>query len=166
MLFRNSLVSLARCFAIGALSLTLVGVSHAAVEEVADEDLSLVSAADGVTINFILQWNPNRTEIDLSSSVSIGFYEKARDLNTYWVMHGFGGVMEFWGLKIDARKGPADVGDYVEITMPSYVGFENFGVQAMSVQNDPKVAPTTSYGQWYLNGSATVTGSVYIWPAK
>lgn len=164
MLFRNCLLLLARCFAIGALSLSLVGLSQAAVEEVADEDLSLVSAADGVTINFILQWNPNRTEVDLASSVSIGFYEKSQW--TYWVMHGFGGVMEFWGLKIDARKGPADVGDYVEITMPAYVGFENFGVQAMSVQNDPKVAPTTSYGQWYLNGSATVTGSVYIWPAK
>ena len=166
MLFRNSLRRCVRIFATLALIAGFGSHAYGAVEELADEDLSTVSGGEGITINFILQWNPNRTEIDLSSKVSIGFYDKTADQKTFWIMNGFGGVIEFWGLKIDARTGPADVGDYVELTMPAYVGFENFGAQAVSVQTNDKIAPTTSYGQWYLNGSATVTGSVYIWPAK
>lgn len=167
MLFRDRLSQCARMVAAIALVVGFAGHASAAVEEVADEDLSTVSGGEGITITFMLQWNPNRTDIDLSSKVSIGFVDtSAVAKETFLIMNGFGGGISFWGLKIDARTGPADVGDYVEVTMPAYVGFDNFGAQAVSVQNDPKVAPTSSYGQWYLNGSATVTGSVYIWPAK
>lgn len=170
MLFHDIFVRLLNICVALVISLGFVGTTHAAVEEVADEDLSEVSAAEGVTIIFNLQWNPNRTEVDLASSFSLTFTQGG--VNTHWVMHGFGGAMDMWGLKIDARKGPADVGDYVEVTMPAYIGFKDFGVQAMSAQTqaekltDGFSAPKTSYGQWYWNGSATMTGSMYIWPAK
>lgn len=171
MLFHDILGRLVKVCAALGLSLGFVAGAQAAVEELADEVLSEVSASDGVTINFSLQWNPNRTEVDLASSFSLTFTEHG--VNTHWVMHGFGGAMDMWGLKIDARKGPADVGDYVEVTMPAYIGFKDFGVQAMAVQTQAEkanegafAAPKASYGQWYWNGSATVTGSMYIWPAK
>ena len=55
------------------------------------------------------------------------------------------------------------------ITLMSHcrpMGFDHFGFQSLSAQNDKNAVPTYNYGQWLLNGSATVTGSVYIWPAK
>lgn len=154
----------------------LLAASNAfAIDQLEDEDLSAVAGGDGVTIIVQLVWNANRTELDLSSKVSIGFKNVVPDpadpiktkLNeTYLVYGGFGGGMELIGLKIDALKGPPDVGDYVSVTLPSYIGFDQFGFQSMSVQTSKDAAPTASYGQWLLNGSAQVTGNVYIWPSK
>lgn len=164
------------------LSLCFCGISLAA-QEVTDADLSDVSGADGITVNASLVWNTNRTQYELSSKVLIGF-ERFNDDSTktltYLTFGGFGGGMEIVGLKIDAAKGPADIGDYVDITLPRYIGFDDFGFQSMSVRSvtvsqstDTKTfdtntlpAPTSNYGQWLYNGSAVVTGHVYIWPAK
>ncbi|HET8869378.1 MAG TPA: DUF6160 family protein [Aquabacterium sp.] len=155
-----------RAVAVAGACLSCAGSALAAVEELHDEDLSAVTGADGVRIDLHLEWRPNRTEVELSSAISVGFYEAQRDLNTFIVMRGFGGVVDFWGLAIDARAGPADVGDYIDVTLPAYVGFDHFGFQSLSAQNDKNAVPTYNYGQWLLNGSATVTGNVYIWPAK
>lgn len=154
-----------------------------AAQEVTDSDLSDVSGADGITVNASLVWNTNRTQYELSSKVLIGF-ERFNDDSTktltYLTFGGFGGGMEIVGLKIDSVKGPAEIGDYVDITLPRYIGFDDFGFQSMSVRSvtvsqttDTKTfdtntlpAPTSNYGQWLYNGSAVVTGHVYIWPAK
>lgn len=161
------------CLSIAAV---LMAASNAwAIDEVEDEDLSAVAGGDGVTIIVQLVWNANRTQLDLSSKVSIGFKNVVPDpadpvktkLNeTYLVYGGFGGGMELIGLKIDALKGPPDIGDYVSVTLPSYIGFDQFGFQSMSVQASKDAVPSASYGQWLLNGSAVVSGNVYIWPAK
>ncbi len=155
-----------RAWVIAGSCALIAGQAIGAVEELHDEDLSAVTGSDGVRIDLHLEWHSNRTEVDLSSAISVGFYEAQRDLNTYIVMRGFGGVVDFWGMSIDARTGPADVGDYIDVTLPAYVGFDHFGFQSLSAQNDKNAVPTYNYGQWLLNGSATVTGNVYIWPAK
>lgn len=145
------------------------GALHAHVEELADDDLSQVSGEDGVSISLHLEWNANAlTAIDLSdlSTISVGFKDATSGANSYFMFHGVGGIVDIWDLHIDARSGPAGVGDYVDITLPSYVYFKQFGVRAVSAQSDPNVLPKASYGQWLLNGSALVTGNVFIWPAK
>ncbi len=155
-----------------------------AAQEVSDTDLSDVAGADGVSINASLVWNSNRTQYELSSKVIIGFEKYDADGEnktlTFLTFGGFGGVMDIFGLRIDSVQGPAEIGDYVDITLPRYIGFEDFGFQSMSVQSvrrdkdfDAKQfqtsdlgRPQSSYGQWLYNGSAVMTGHVYIWPAK
>lgn len=146
---------------------------HAAVEEVPDDALSVVTGEDGVSIILHLEWNANAlTSVDLtdSSSISVTFYEHAQDRHTSLVFGGFGGILDMWALHIDARTGPAGVGDYVDVTLPTLVAFNQFGFRALYAQSytgtEPAATPTASYGKWLLNGMATVTGNVYIWPAK
>lgn len=143
--------------------------AHSAVEELSDEALSEVSGADGVTIDLHLEWNANAlTAVDLSkmSSISIGFYDAGSDQHTYLAFQGFGGVFDMWGLKIDAEAGPVGVGDVVNVTMPALVAFKDFGVRSVYATTDLNAEPKSSYGKWILNGAATVTGNVYVWPAK
>lgn len=167
-----------------AAVLMAVSVPAWSAQEVSDTDLSDVSGADGVSINASLVWNSNRTQYELSSKVIIGFEKFDEDGEnktlTFLTFGGFGGVMDIFGLRIDSVKGPAAIGDYVDITLPRYIGFEDFGFQSMSVQSvrrdkdfDSKQfqtsdlgRPQSSYGQWLYNGSAVMTGHVYIWPAK
>ena len=177
----NKLSSMLRAalFALVFTGSTHVPLAHAAVEEVADEDLSTVSGEDGVSISLHLEWNADAlTSVDLtdSSSISITYYEHGAtsdlDRHTSMVFGGFGGILDMWALHIDARKGPAGVGDYVDVTLPTLVAFNQFGVRTVYAQSysgtDPATAPapTVNYGKWLLNGAATVTGNVYIWPAK
>lgn len=145
------------------------GVAQAAIEELPDDALSEVSGSDGVTINLHLEWNSNAlSTVDLTkmSSISIGFYDATSNLHTYLAFQGFGGVVDFWGLRLDAESGPVGVGDVINITMPSLIAFNQFGFRSMYAQTDLSVEPKSSYGKWIWNGAATVTGNVYIWPAK
>ncbi|HET8869903.1 MAG TPA: DUF6160 family protein [Aquabacterium sp.] len=147
----------------------LSGSAHAAIEELPDDDLSQVSGSDGVTINLHLEWNANALNtVDLTkmSSISIGFYDATSDVHTYLAFQGFGGIVDFWGLRIDAEAGPVGVGDVINITMPGLIAFNQFGFRSMYAQTDLSVEPKSSYGKWIWNGAATVTGNVYIWPAK
>lgn len=143
--------------------------AHSAVEEVSDEALSEVSGAQGIEIQLHLELNlKSQTEVDISkmTSISLGFFDASKTQNTYLVFQGFGGIFDLWGLGIDAQAGPAGVGDVVNVTLPSLVTFKDFGLRALYATTDLNVQPTASYGKWILNGAATVTGNVYIWPAK
>lgn len=165
-------------------SMASIVVPSFAAQEISDADLSDVSGADGVSINASLVWNSNRTQYELSSKVIIGFEKYDADGQnktlTFLTFGGFGGVLDIFGLRIDSMKGPAAIGDYVDVTLPRFIGFEDFGFQSMSVQSvrrdkdfDSKQfktsdleSPRSSYGQWLYNGSAVMTGHVYIFPAK
>ena len=150
--------------------------AHAFSQELQDEDLSAVSAGDGVSISFHLEWNANAlTNVNLSdtSSISVGFYDDAAKRHTSLIFQGFGGILDMWNLSIDAKSGPASVGDYVEITLPNFMAFKQFGFRGLYAESyvgsTPPATPQeplASYGRWLLNGSATVTGSAYIWPSK
>lgn len=160
-----------RLFAVGLLA--VASAAHASVEELTDDVLSSVSGEDGVTIMLHLEWNANAlTSVDLSnsSSISVGFFDAGAadeaNKHTYLTFQGFGGIVDMWSIHIDARTGPADVGDYVDITLPNLVAFKQFGFRSLYAQTNTTAEPSASYGKLLLNGSATVTGNMYIWPAK
>ncbi|MGE5451543.1 MAG: DUF6160 family protein [Acidobacteriota bacterium] len=164
-----------KLLALAVMAMAFSTMAQAAVEELPDDALSAVSGEDGVTIMLHLEWNANAlTAVDLtnSSSISVGFYDADQSRHTSLVFQGFGGIMDLWALRIDARTGPAGVGDYVDITMPNLVAFKQFGFRALYAESYTGAEPTTmpkptsNYGKWLLDGSATVTGNVYIWPAK
>lgn len=159
----GKLVLISSCM-VGAIS-----AAHANVQELADDDLSEVAGGDGVRIDLHLEWNTNGlASVDLNDVglISVGFYDNTAKQHSYFTLNGIGGIADFFGLAIDARKGPIDVGDYVDVTLPVIVAFKQFGFRAMTAQPTVTGSPTTSYGQWMLNGAANVTGNVYIWPAK
>jgi hypothetical protein len=59
--------------------------------------------------------------------------------------------------------GPAEVGDVIQLTLPSFLGFKDFGVKAMGVQTDPLAPLSNSLGQIQLNGSLQMQGQVLLW---
>lgn len=167
--FMNGMMRGRRHVLAAGLLACAASVAHAGAQELADDDLSEVVGGDGVRIDLHLEWNTNglaSVNLDDVGLISVGFYDNTSKQHSYFTLNGIGGVADFFGLAIDARKGPADVGDYVDLTLPVIVAFKQFGFRAMSAQPTITGSPTSSYGQWMLNGAANVTGNVYIWPAK
>jgi hypothetical protein len=81
-------------------------------------------------------------------------------------MQNLAGVVDMYFLTLDVRQRPGG-GDYIDLGLPSFVGMNQFGFRALAVQSSP-TAPITqnaNYGQVILNGTATMTGHVYIWAA-
>ena len=128
-----------------------------------DDEMSKVSGRDGVSLAVHLELNSallNGTPTD--SRLSAGF--KVDGITTYAVVHNLAGVMDLIAVTLNVRNRP-DGGDYIDIGLPAFVGFKQFGFRALAAQTDPfaAIAPSASYGQLLLNGTATMTGHVFLW---
>lgn len=125
----------------------------AAPVALSDEELAAVEGRDGVGL---------AVHLELDSRLTAGF--NVNGTTTYAVVHHLGGVMDLMALTIDVRHRP-DGGDYVDIGLPGFVGFRQFGVRGLSAQTDPlaPLAPNANYGQLLLNGTGSMTGHVYLW---
>lgn len=136
--------------------LLLFSALHAAAAPVAlsDEELAAVEGRDGVGL---------AVHLELDSRLVAGF--NVNGTTTYAVVHQLGGVADLVGLTLDVRHRPDGGGDYVDIGLPGFVGFKQFGVRGLSAQTDPlaPLAPNANYGQLLLNGTGTMTGHVYLW---
>ena len=48
--------------------------------------------------------------------------------------------------------------------MPAYVNAQDFGIHGIGVQTDPNAPITGSLGSLTLNGTASMTGTLNLWP--
>ena len=80
------------------------------------------------------------------------------------MVQNLAGVMDLIAVTVNVRS-RADGSDYIDIGLPSFVGFKQFGFRALAAQTDPTapIPPSASYGQLLLNGTATMTGHVFLW---
>lgn len=83
----------------------------------------------------------------------------------YLVMYGVGGIMDLYAVTLNAVTA-SDGTNQLALGLPGFVGFDDFGVRAISVQSDPTAPlnPATSLGGITLNGSGAMTGRMPIWP--
>ncbi|MBV8123847.1 MAG: hypothetical protein JOY60_10740 [Burkholderiaceae bacterium] len=146
---------------LAAAWLALAASSAQAIETLSDEDLSSVHAQDGIGLSGHLQFNVNAGAI---SNLSLGF--NVGGSTSYLVFQQFSGTLDFLGLQVQALSTPAGsaVSDVIAITLPTWVGFTNFGVGAIAAQTSPTAPITSSLGQIQLNGSMYLTGQVLLWP--
>lgn len=129
-----------------------------------DDELAAVQGRDGIGLAVHLELNSGLLlGQPTDSRLVAGFNVNGQ--TTYAVVHNLGGVMDLIALTFDVRHRDDGGGDYVDIGLPAFVGFKQFGFRALAAQTDPTapVTPATSYGQVLLNGTATTTGHVYIW---
>ncbi len=131
-----------------------------------DEELSDVSGGDGVGLFVHLELNSLLlTGAQDISRVSLGF--NVGGTTTYAVLKDLGGIVDLYGITLDVRSRPDGGGNFLDIGLPLFVAFREFGFRALAAQTDPAapIPPSASYGQLLVNGSANVTGHVYMWAA-
>lgn len=155
-----------RAFAIAALLAVAGTQAHAAPKALSDDELSGVSGQDGVSIGVHLELNAGLLDGQPTDSrIVAGF--NVNGTKTYAVVHNLAGVMTLLAVTLDVRHSTELGSDYLDIGLPQFIAFKQFGFRALTAQTDPTapIAPTASYGQVLLNGTATMTGNVYIWAA-
>jgi hypothetical protein len=148
------------------LAAALACAVHAAAEPVAlsDDELSSVDGGDGVSIAVHLELNtPVLAGQPADSRLTAGFM--VGGVKTYAVVQNLAGVMDLIAVTLDVRRNPDTGMDYLDIGLPHFVGFKQFGFRALSAQTDPlaPIPASASYGQILLHGTATMTGNVYLW---
>ncbi|MCV2351011.1 hypothetical protein [Paucibacter sp. Y2R2-4] len=147
-----------------SLSLLLMGSGGAALAgpnlkaALSDEELGGISGQAGIVLNAHLELN---TGPQSENRISLGF--KVGATTTYLLLNNLSGTLDLLGLTVQAVTGPAEVGDVIQLTLPSFLGFKDFGVKALGVQTDPLAPLSNSLGQIQLNGSLQMQGQVLLW---
>lgn len=147
-----------------AVLLCLPAFAIAAPAALSDDELDSVHGRDGFGLAVHLELNSAAIAGSGGDSrLSAGF--TVNGTTTFAVLHNLGGVLDLIGLTLNVRSRTDGGGDYLDLGLPSFVGLQQFGFRGLSAQTDPAAAlmPSASYGQVLLNGTATMTGHVYIW---
>ena len=138
-------------------------VASAAPVPLSDDELAAVEGRDGVGLAVHLELNSQLLSGTSSGArLTAGF--NVNGTTTYAVVQDLAGVMDLVAVTLNVRKRP-DGGDYLDVGLPGFVGFRQFGLRALGAQTDPLalVPASASYGQLLLNGTASMTGHVYLW---
>jgi hypothetical protein len=126
-----------------------------------DEQLRSVSAK-GITIAVNLQLNTNAIAGTApASNISAGFV--VGGTTTYAIVQNFGGGLQLFSIAIDPSTKP-DGSGYLAIGLPGFINAQDFGIHALGVQTDANAPLTASLGALTLNGSASMTGQLNVWP--
>lgn len=149
------------------MALLSVGLDAlAATQPLSDDELSDVAGREGVALALDLDLNAARlagggqaTDARLLVGYRVG------GQTTYAVLQDIGGQMTLAAMAISVRKRVDGGGDYVDIALPGFVGFANFGFRAMGAISNPDQALglSNSLGGLQLNGTGSMTGHVYVW---
>jgi hypothetical protein len=146
------------------LALSAGGLLPAQAKPVPMDDEALASVSgSGVGLSVHLELNSGLLTGDsIQPNVVAGFGEDGN--RVYLVLHGVGGIMDLLAVTLDIRR-RADGSDYLDFGLPGFVGFEKFGIRAITVQTDPNAGAgmANNYGQLLLNGIGSMTGHVYLW---
>ncbi|MCV2353255.1 hypothetical protein LNV09_03670 [Paucibacter sp. B2R-40] len=129
-----------------------------AANPLSDEELGGVSGRGGIVLNAHLELNTGATS---ENRVSLGFQVGGN--TSYLLLHKLSGTLDLLGLTLQAVAGPAEIGDVIQLTLPTFVGFKDFGVKAIAVQSDPLAPIAASLGQIQLNGTVQMQGQVLLW---
>ena len=144
----------------GALAAAASG-AFAEKKALDDEELRGVSAK-GIAIAVNLQLNTRQIAGNAPpSNVSAGF--TVDGVTTYAIVQNFGGGLQLFSITIDPSVKPDGTG-YLAIGMPSYLNAQDFGIHGIGVQTDPNAPITSSLGSLTLNGTASMTGQLNLWP--
>ena len=147
-----------------ALACSLAVVATCAFAEkkpLDDEELRSVSAK-GITIAVNLQLNTSSIAGTAPpSNISAGF--AVGGTTTYAIVQNFGGGLQMFSITIDPTL-KADGSAYLAIGMPGYLNAQDFGIHAIGVQTDASAPLTGSLGALTLNGTASMTGQLNVWP--
>jgi hypothetical protein len=146
----------------------LLGMLNAAAapQPLDDAELAAVAGRDGVALAVHLDLNAARLAgagQSTDARLLVGY--RVEGQTSYAVLQDIGGQMTLAALTLKVRERADGGGDYVDIGMPSFVGFSRFGFRAMGALSDPSLplTPANSLGGLQLNGSAAMTGHVYVW---
>ena len=147
-----------------ALACVLAAASAGAFAEkkaLDDEELRGVSGK-GIAIAVDLQLNTRQIAGTAPpSNIAAGF--NVNGITTYAIVQNFGGGLQLFSITIDPSVKPDGTG-YLAIGMPSYVNAQDFGIHGIGVQTDPNAPITSSLGSLTLNGTASMTGTLNLWP--
>ena len=144
----------------GALAAAASG-AFAEKKALDDEELRGVSAK-GIAIAVNLQLNTRQIAGNAPpSNISAGF--TVDGVTTYAIVQNFGGGLQLFSITIDPSVKPDGTG-YLAIGMPSYLNAQDFGIHGIGVQTDPNAPITSSLGSLTLNGTASMTGQLNLWP--
>jgi hypothetical protein len=152
---------------LAALLLGLAALRCAAAPVALDDaQLASVDGRDGVVLAVHLELDSALLNGGVGSGTSLVAGFQVNGVTTYAVVSGLGGIVDLFSITLDVRnRTDGGAGSYLDIGLPGFVGFTQFGFRALAAQTDPQ-APITaanSYGQVLLNGTATMTGHVYLW---
>ena len=126
-----------------------------------DEELRGVSGK-GIAIAVNLQLNTRQIAGTAPpSNIAAGF--NVNGTTTYAIVQNFGGGLQLFSITIDPSVKPDGTG-YLAIGMPAYVNAQDFGIHGIGVQTDPNAPITGSLGSLTLNGTASMTGTLNLWP--
>jgi hypothetical protein len=127
-----------------------------------DDDEMRAVAGQGVAIAVHLELNSGLLRGQaMDSRFTAGF--DVNGTTTYAIAQNFGGVLDMLSITLDPSEN-ASGQDYLAIGMPGLLGTQQFGVRAIGVQTDPNAALAASFGSLLLNGAATMTGQLNVWP--
>ena len=144
------------------VALMLAGAAHAAPVPLDDTALSEVRGGEGIGLVVHLELNSGLLTGDaLGGRLAAGF--KVDGTTTYAVLDGIGGVMDLMAVTLNVKTRSDGGGDYLELGLPAFVSFNQFGFRALGAQTDPNAAVTQSYGQVLLHGNGSMTGRVLLW---
>lgn len=155
--------SLRRGIAVATIAL-VTALAHAAPVALDDAELATVAGRDGVGLLVHLELNSALLSgAAIDSRIMASFL--VNGTTTYAVVQNLAGIADLFGLTLDTRTRSDGGGDYVDIGLPGFVSFRQFGFRALAAQTDPlaPIAPAANYGQVLLNGTASMTGHVYLW---
>jgi hypothetical protein len=126
-----------------------------------DEDLASV-AGQGVAVLVHLELNSGLLAGQpLDSRLTAGF--TVDSVTTSVILQNFGGILDMFAITLDPTP-RAGGSDYLAIGMPTYLAADQFGVRAIGVQRDAAAPLNGSLGSLMLNGVASMTGQLNIWP--
>ena len=126
-----------------------------------DEEMRSVSAK-GISIAVNLQLNTQAIAGTAPpSNIAAGFV--VAGTTTYAIVQNFGGGLQMFSITIDPTV-KADGSSYLAIGMPGYLNAQDFGIHAIGVQTDANAPLTGSLGALTLNGTASMTGQLNVWP--
>jgi hypothetical protein len=134
--------------------------AQAAPQELSDSELSSVTGGDGISFAFHLELNQPLAGSTNDSRLSIG--NRVDGQNNYIVFRNFGGIVDMFAINLSTHSAP-DGTSYVALGLPTYVKFNNFGFQSLSVQADPLAPVTQSLGSITLNGTMSMQGELRFW---
>jgi hypothetical protein len=127
-----------------------------------DDELAQVSGRDGIAIAMHLALNEPGASgaAAVENRVSIGTTVDGQ--TNYIVLKNLHGTIDMFALDLSVQKKP-DGTDYVEIGLPGYLKFGNFGFDSLSVQADPAAPVTDSLGRVSINGTLSMQGQLRLW---
>lgn len=150
-----------RAFALACALAACATAAHADKKAMTDEDLAGV-AGHGVAILVHLELNSGLLlGQPLDSRLTAGF--TVDSVTTSVIAQNFGGILDMFAITLDPTT-RANGADYLAIGLPTYLAADQFGVRAIGVQRDANGPITGSLGSLMLNGVASMTGQLNIWP--